>query len=129
MCAYFGFNQHQINKQDDEIMLDVFIRELLAVGTLREADAFAEGAVVGFGVGGIEDGDGVAAGNAYWHFGRFVGFTLRSRKEEWERESVWCGGGGGAKVFKCEGCEMHLSGIRISVDSKFHAASSLLFHH
>jgi hypothetical protein len=48
-------------------MLDVFVGKALAVGTLGEAHAFAEGAVVGFGVGCVEHGNGVAAGNAYWH--------------------------------------------------------------
>jgi hypothetical protein len=48
-------------------MLDVFVREAFAVGALGEAYAFAQGAVVGFGVRGVEDGDGVAAGYAYWH--------------------------------------------------------------
>jgi hypothetical protein len=51
-------------------MLDVFVGEALAVGTLGEAHAFAEGAVVGFGVGCVEHGDGVTAGNAYWHCAR-----------------------------------------------------------
>jgi hypothetical protein len=50
-------------------MLDVFICEFVAVGALSEAYTLAEGAVVGFGVGGVEDGDGVAAVDAYWHVG------------------------------------------------------------
>jgi hypothetical protein len=48
-------------------MLDVFVRKAFAVGALGEAYAFAESAVVGFRVRGVEDGDGMAAGNAYWH--------------------------------------------------------------
>lgn len=51
-------------------MLDVFVREAFAVGALREAHAFAKRAVVGFGVGRVQDGDGMAAGDAYWHFRR-----------------------------------------------------------
>jgi hypothetical protein len=53
-------------------MLDVFVGEALAVGALGEAHAFAEGAVVGFRVGCVKNGDGVAAGNAYWHCARGV---------------------------------------------------------
>jgi hypothetical protein len=62
-------------------MLDVFIGEALAVWTLCEANAFAECAVVGFGVGGVEGGDGVAAGYAYWHCSR-VTLLRRGRVEE-----------------------------------------------
>jgi hypothetical protein len=64
-------------------MLDVFVGEALAVGTLGEAHAFAEGAVIGFGVGCVEHGDRVAAGNAYWHYVWCV-FTWRA----------WNGGSG-----------------------------------
>jgi hypothetical protein len=56
-------------------MLDVFVRKPFAIGTLRQAHAFAEGAVVGFGVRGVEHGDGVPAGYAYWHCCRV--FTCR----------------------------------------------------
>lgn len=52
--TYLRLNQNQINKKDHEIMLDIFIREALAARTLREAYAFAEGLVVGFGIGRIE---------------------------------------------------------------------------
>lgn len=46
--AYLRFNQHQINKHNHKIMLDVFIRKPFTVRALREAHTFAEGAVVGF---------------------------------------------------------------------------------
>lgn len=48
-------------------MLDVFVCESVTVRALCEADSLAEGAVVGFGIGGVEGGNGVAAGDAYWH--------------------------------------------------------------
>lgn len=49
-------------------MLDVFIRKASTIWALRETHALPEGAVIGFGVCSVEDGDGVAAGDAYWHY-------------------------------------------------------------
>jgi hypothetical protein len=60
-------------------VFDVFVCEAFAVGALGEADALAEGAVVGFGVGGVEGWDGVAAGYANRHFRG--GFTWREESE------------------------------------------------
>ena len=65
--AYLRLNQHKVNKQDDEIMLDVFVGEPMTMSALREADPFAERAVIGFAVGRIEILDGSRAGDAYWH--------------------------------------------------------------
>jgi len=48
-------------------MLHVFIRKLLAFRTLRQAHAFAQCAIVGFGVGCVERFHGRAAGYADWH--------------------------------------------------------------
>lgn len=50
-------------------MLDVFIGEPLAAGTLREAHAFPERPVVRFAVFGVEGLDGVAAFYADGHLG------------------------------------------------------------
>ena len=91
-------NQHQIDKQHYEIVLDVFIREALAVWALREAHAFAEGAVVGFGVCGVEGGDGVAAGDAYWHCCCYIVVSGWARsRESWRVEDVELGWDGGKK--------------------------------
>jgi hypothetical protein len=73
---YLWLYEDQVNEQHDEIMFDVFVREAFAVGALCEAYAFAEGAVVGFGICGVQHGNGVAAGDAYWHF---RGVTWRGR--------------------------------------------------
>lgn len=48
-------------------MLHVFIREPLAPRALRQAHAFAQRAVVGFAVGGVEGVDGGAAFDADGH--------------------------------------------------------------
>jgi hypothetical protein len=64
-------------------MFDIFVREAFAVGALCEAYAFAEGAVVGFGIRGVQHGNGVAAGDAYWHF---RGVTW------WDRSGLLSGG-------------------------------------
>ena len=52
--VHLRLDQHQVDEQHHEIVFDVFVRELLAYGALGQADAFAEGAVVGFGVGRVE---------------------------------------------------------------------------
>jgi hypothetical protein len=41
MGRYLRFNQHQIDKQHDKVMLDVFVREAFAVWALCEPDALA----------------------------------------------------------------------------------------
>jgi hypothetical protein len=69
-------------------MLNVFIGETLAVWALCEANAFAECAVVGFGVRGVQGGDGMAAGYAYWHCS---GVTLLGRERIEEGSSVYWG--------------------------------------
>jgi hypothetical protein len=41
VVIYLRLDQHQIDEQDDEIMLDVFVRESLTARTLRETHALA----------------------------------------------------------------------------------------
>ncbi len=67
---YLRLDQHQVDEQDDEIVLDVFVREALAARALREAHALAQRAVVGFAVRRVEASDGIAAGDADGHGGR-----------------------------------------------------------
>jgi hypothetical protein len=43
--------EHQVDEDDDEVVLDVFVGEALAAWALCEADALAERAVVCFAVG------------------------------------------------------------------------------
>lgn len=72
-------------------MLDVFIRKPFAIRALSEAHTFSQGAVVGLGVRGVEHGDGVPAGDAYWHFGYMAIFSSRIWRG-WERGAGACGG-------------------------------------
>jgi hypothetical protein len=72
--TYLSFYQHEIDEEDDKVMFDVFVGEVVAGGAVGEAYALSESAVVGFGVGGVEDGDGVAAVDAYWHCYMAVGW-------------------------------------------------------
>ena len=51
-------------------MLDIFIGKAFAARALRKPNPFAEGAVVGFAVGGVQMRDGVGAFNTYRHFGQ-----------------------------------------------------------
>jgi len=55
-------------------MFDVFVCKAFAARALREPDPFSERAVVGFGVGGVEGFDGVAAFDADGHLGWFQSF-------------------------------------------------------
>ena len=69
-------DQDEVDEENNEVVLDVFIREPFAPGTLCEADPAAELAVVGGGVRGVEGGDGVGAFDA-------------------DVKGFGCGGGGG----------------------------------
>lgn len=60
-------DQHQIDEEHHEVVLDVFVREALAARTLRQPHAFAETAVVGFAVFVVEPLHGVAAFDADGH--------------------------------------------------------------
>jgi len=52
--TYLRFDQDQINKQHNKVMLDVFVGESFAPRTLRQANALAQSLVVRFAVGGVE---------------------------------------------------------------------------
>ena len=65
--TYLWLDQHQIDEQHDEIMLDIFVGEALAAWTLCETHTFAESLVVGFAVCGIERTDWIAALDTDWH--------------------------------------------------------------
>jgi hypothetical protein len=64
---YLWFDQDQIDEEDDEVMLDIFVGEALAAGALGQAHAFAEGLVVGFAVGRVQVADGIPTFDAYRH--------------------------------------------------------------
>lgn len=65
--TYLWLNQHQVDEQHDEIMLDVFVGEAFAAWTLRETHTFAESLVVGFAVCGIKRTDWIATLDTDWH--------------------------------------------------------------
>ena len=65
--TYLWLNQHQVDEQHDEIMLDVFVGEAFAAWTLCEPHAFAESLVVGFAVCGVQRTDWIATLDADWH--------------------------------------------------------------
>lgn len=60
-------DQHQIDEQHDEIMLNVFVGEAFAAWTLCEPHTFAESLVVGFAVCGVERVDWIATLDTDWH--------------------------------------------------------------
>lgn len=64
---YLWFDQHQIDEEDDIVMLDVFVGETLAARALGQADALAERVIVGLAVGGVKVGDGIGAFDADRH--------------------------------------------------------------
>lgn len=65
--TYLWLDQHQINEQHDEIMLDIFVGEAFAAWTLRETHTFAESLVIGFAVCSIKCADWVATLDADRH--------------------------------------------------------------
>jgi len=67
MSIYLGLNQNQVNEKHHKIVLDVFIRETFAAWTLCKTDAFAEGTVVGAGVGRVKGWKREAAMDADGH--------------------------------------------------------------
>ena len=54
MVSYLWLDQNQINEQHNKVMLDVLVGELLAARTLCQAYTFAQRAVVGFRVFGVQ---------------------------------------------------------------------------
>jgi hypothetical protein len=89
-----GLDQDQVNKQDDKIVLDIFVGESLAVGALCETDSFPESSIVGFTVHGVQLLDGSAACDAYRHACLDVTLfhpTMRceERDDEHDEERLW----------------------------------------
>ena len=78
--SHLRLYQHQIDEKHDKIMLDVFIREALATWTLCQSHAFAERAVIGFAVFGVERFDGVAAFDADGHWCRALRAEMVEQK-------------------------------------------------
>ena len=64
---YLWFYQDQIYKQHNIIMLDVLVGKQMTVRTLRQANAFAQRAIIGSTMDRVERGDGVTTIDAYGH--------------------------------------------------------------
>ena len=54
-------DQDKIDEEDDEVMLDILVREAFAPWTLGQPHAFSECLVIGFAVGCVKCADGVSA--------------------------------------------------------------------
>ena len=67
MPIYLRLDQHQVNEQHYEVMLDVFVGEALAAWALSQADALSKRTVIGFAVGRVELMNGEAAFYANRH--------------------------------------------------------------
>jgi len=52
-------DQDEIDKEDDKVMLDIFVREAFTARTLGQTHAFAECFVIGFAVCCVERADGI----------------------------------------------------------------------
>ena len=51
--TYLWLDQHQIDEQHDEIMLDIFVGEAFAAWTLCKPHTFSESLVVGLAICGV----------------------------------------------------------------------------
>jgi hypothetical protein len=56
---YLRLYEHEVDKDYDKVVLDIFVGESLAARTLRQPDAFALGAVIGTTVGAVQVRDRV----------------------------------------------------------------------
>jgi hypothetical protein len=65
--THLRLDQHEVDEQHHEIMLDVFVRELVAPRALRQPHAFAERSVVRFRVFRVQCLHRVPAFDAYGH--------------------------------------------------------------
>lgn len=72
MSVYLRLDQDKVNKQHDEIVLDVFVCKVLALGALREPHPFAGRAVICSAVAGVELLDGMPTFYADGHLGRLL---------------------------------------------------------
>ena len=74
--AYLWFDQDQIEKKDNKIMLDIFVCETLATRALCQANALSQGTVIGLTVCRVQAAYGVPALDTYGHcFERFLSWS------------------------------------------------------
>lgn len=67
MSIHLGFDQDQIDEEDDEVMLDIFVGESFAARTLGQTHSFSKRAVISLAVRGVKLVNWVATFNANWH--------------------------------------------------------------
>ena len=67
MSIHLRFDQDQINEEDDEIMLDIFVGESFAARTLGQTHSLSKRAVVSLAISCVKLMDWVATFNANWH--------------------------------------------------------------
>ena len=60
MLTHLRLDQHKIDEQNDEIVLDIFIREPLASWALCQSHAFSKSLVIGFAVRRVQSLNGKA---------------------------------------------------------------------
>jgi len=65
--AYLRFDQDQIKKKDNKIMLDIFVCKTLAPRALCQANTFSQGAVIGLTVCRVQTAYRIPALDAYGH--------------------------------------------------------------
>lgn len=65
--SYLRLDEHEVDKDHDKVVLDIFVGEALAARTLRQSDTFALGAIIGTTVGAVQVRDRVRAFDADGH--------------------------------------------------------------
>jgi hypothetical protein len=65
--AYLWFDQDQIDKKDNKIMLDIFVCKTLAAWTLCQANTLSQGAIIGLTVCRVQAAYRVPAFDTYGH--------------------------------------------------------------
>lgn len=60
-------DQDEVDEQNDEVMLDVFVRKTLTARTLSEPDTFSQRSVIRLTVGSIQLVDWISTFNTYRH--------------------------------------------------------------
>jgi hypothetical protein len=65
---YLRLDQHQIDEQHHEVVLDILVCEALAARTLRQSHALPKCSIISLAVGMVEGVDGKSAFDTYRHW-------------------------------------------------------------
>lgn len=65
--THLRLDQNQVDKQYDKVILDVFVRKVLAARTLCQAHAFAQRSIIGTAVSAVQVGNRIGAFDADGH--------------------------------------------------------------